>query len=146
MGDDTTLPSRGLRPRPIGKSIESLRTTALVLKSGKAQNEHMFSGLRPKADLPILELLPPPALRERCHRGLARRPHSRAPVCGPHAAKRPASTSRPRLIARSSRSRLALPSSTTSWDRTSVTHSRHISKWSWRWFYEAKLVLADLPS
>ena len=100
MGDDTTLPSRGLRPRPIGKSIESLRTTALVLKSGKAQNEHMFSGLRPKADLPILELLPPPALRERCHRGLARRPHSRAPVCGPHAAKRPASTAMAALSAR----------------------------------------------
>src|SRR6516164_9480224 len=34
----------------------------------------MFSGLPPKADLPpILELLPPPALRERRDRGLARR-------------------------------------------------------------------------
>src|SRR5262245_32138778 len=54
MGNDTTLPPRGLRPRTIGKSIESLRTTALVLKSGKAQNEHMFSGLRSKAVLPIL--------------------------------------------------------------------------------------------
>ena len=34
----------------------------------------MFSGLPPKADhLPILELLPPPALRERRHRVFARR-------------------------------------------------------------------------
>src|SRR4029077_12137016 len=33
----------------------------------------MLSGLPPKADLPILELLPPPALGERRHRGLARR-------------------------------------------------------------------------
>ena len=33
----------------------------------------MFSGLPPKADFPILELLPPPVLRERRHRGLARR-------------------------------------------------------------------------
>ena len=32
----------------------------------------MFSGLPPKADFPILELLPPPALRKRRHRGLAR--------------------------------------------------------------------------
>jgi len=32
-----------------------------------------FSGLPPKADFPILELLPPPALSERGHGGLARR-------------------------------------------------------------------------
>jgi hypothetical protein len=32
-----------------------------------------MSGLPPKADFPILELLPPPALGERRHRGLARR-------------------------------------------------------------------------
>jgi hypothetical protein len=32
-----------------------------------------MSALPPKADFPILELLPPPALRERRHRGLARR-------------------------------------------------------------------------
>src|SRR5262245_31939217 len=32
-----------------------------------------FTGLLPKADFPILKLLPPPALGERCHRGLARR-------------------------------------------------------------------------
>ena len=52
--------------RPVGKS--------LGLKSGKAQNEQMFSGLPPKRTyLPILELLPPPALRERRHGGLARR-------------------------------------------------------------------------
>src|SRR5262245_20123591 len=38
--DNTTLPSRGLGLRPVGKS--------LGLKSGKAQNEHMFSGLPPK--------------------------------------------------------------------------------------------------
>src|SRR5215831_18965074 len=60
----------------------------------------MFSGLPRKADLPILELLPPPALSERRHRGLARRPHSRASVCGPHAAKRPASTAMAGLSAR----------------------------------------------
>jgi len=33
----------------------------------------MFSGLPPKADFPILELLPPPALSERRDGGLARR-------------------------------------------------------------------------
>ena len=33
-------------------------------KTGKAQTEQMFSGLPPKADLPILELLPAPTLRE----------------------------------------------------------------------------------
>src|SRR5262249_54071665 len=44
------------------------------VRSGKAQTDQMFSGLPPKADsLPILELLPPPALRERRHGGLARR-------------------------------------------------------------------------
>ena len=44
------------------------------VRTGKAQNERMFSGLPPKADhLPILELLPPPALTERRHRRLARR-------------------------------------------------------------------------
>src|SRR5215831_21296818 len=63
--NDTTLPSRGLRLRPVGKS--------LGLKSGKAQNEQCFSGLPPKADFPILELLPPPAFCERRHGGLARR-------------------------------------------------------------------------
>jgi hypothetical protein len=35
---------------------------------------HAFSALPPKADFPILKLLPPPTLRERRHRGLARRP------------------------------------------------------------------------
>src|SRR5262249_58420043 len=35
--------------------------------------EHTFSSLPPKADFPILELLPPPALSERRHGGLARR-------------------------------------------------------------------------
>jgi len=43
------------------------------VKAGKSQSEQMLSGLPPKADLPILELLPPPALGERRHRGLARR-------------------------------------------------------------------------
>jgi len=42
------------------------------VRTGKAQNERMFSGLPPKADFPILKLLPPPALRERGHRGLVR--------------------------------------------------------------------------
>src|SRR5262249_21868389 len=32
MGDDTTLPSRGLRLRPAGKSSENLRMTAWVQK------------------------------------------------------------------------------------------------------------------
>src|SRR5262249_34203083 len=47
MRDDTTLPSRGLWLRPIGKSSGCFRMTAGV-KSGKAQNEHMFSGLPQK--------------------------------------------------------------------------------------------------
>src|SRR5262249_41006916 len=38
--DDTTLPSRGLRPRPVGKSLR--------LKKRKAQNEQMFSALLPE--------------------------------------------------------------------------------------------------
>jgi hypothetical protein len=38
-------------------------------KTGKAQTEQTISALPPKADLPILELLPPPALRDRRHRG-----------------------------------------------------------------------------
>jgi hypothetical protein len=49
------------------------RKGPLRVKPGKSQSEQMFSGLPPKADLPILELLPPPTLRERRHRGLARR-------------------------------------------------------------------------
>ena len=58
----------------MGKSSECFRMTAGV-KSGKAQNEQMFSGLPPKADLPP-DLRTTPAARapgERCHRGLARR-------------------------------------------------------------------------
>src|SRR5262249_51830581 len=43
------------------------------VKTGKAQNQQMLSGLPPKADFPILELLPPPALGERRHCGLTRR-------------------------------------------------------------------------
>ena len=40
MGNDTTLPSRGLGLRLVGKS--------LGLKSGKAQRDQMFSGFAPK--------------------------------------------------------------------------------------------------
>src|SRR5262245_28698542 len=47
-----------------------------------------FSGLPPKADFPILELLPPPALSERRHRGLVRRLVASARVCGLCACKR----------------------------------------------------------
>jgi hypothetical protein len=36
----------------------------------------MLSGLPPKADFPILELLPPPASCERRHRGLAQHRNS----------------------------------------------------------------------
>src|SRR5215470_10405853 len=44
------------------------------VRTGKAQNELVFSWLPPKAVLPpILELLPPPAFCERRHRCLARR-------------------------------------------------------------------------
>src|SRR5215471_17324293 len=46
--NDTTLPSRGLCLRPRGRSSECLRMTAGA-ESAKAQNEHMFSGLSPKA-------------------------------------------------------------------------------------------------
>jgi hypothetical protein len=43
-------------------------------KTGKAQNQQMFSGCpRKRTYLPILELLPPLALGERRHRGVARR-------------------------------------------------------------------------
>src|SRR5262245_36727878 len=40
------------------------RFQPLVVRGGKAQSEQMFSGLHPKADFPILQLLPRPALRE----------------------------------------------------------------------------------
>jgi hypothetical protein len=48
------------------------------VKTGKAQNQQTFSGLPPKADFPILELLPPPAPGERSHRTvrLAFHPHA----------------------------------------------------------------------
>src|SRR5215831_106033 len=45
--DYTTLPSRGLGLRPIGKSSECFRMTAGV-KSGKAQNERMFFRFAPQ--------------------------------------------------------------------------------------------------
>src|SRR5215831_7522036 len=67
MGDDTTLPSRGLALRPIGKS--QLGPKAVRLRGSKC-----FPVCpRKRTYLPILQLLPPPALRERRHRGLARR-------------------------------------------------------------------------
>ena len=58
----------------MGKSSECFRMTAGV-RTGKAQNEHIFYRFAPESgtNLPILELLPPPALSERRHRGLARR-------------------------------------------------------------------------
>src|SRR5262245_40089865 len=40
-------------------------------KPEKLSISKCFSGLPPKADLPILELLPPPAFSERCLGGLA---------------------------------------------------------------------------
>src|SRR6516164_7524962 len=46
--DDTTLPSRGLGLRPIGKSSECFRMTAGV-RTGKAQNEHMFYRFAPES-------------------------------------------------------------------------------------------------
>src|SRR5262245_13065618 len=59
--DDTTLPSRGLGLRPIGKSSECFRMTAGV-KSGKAQNERMFFRFAPEsgqmADFDVLKFLP----------------------------------------------------------------------------------------
>jgi len=52
MGDHTTLPSRGLWLRRIGKSGEASELP-LGFKTRKAQNEKMFSGLPPKAELPL---------------------------------------------------------------------------------------------
>jgi hypothetical protein len=42
-------------------------------KNGKAQTEQTIFALPPKRGFPILDLLPPPALGERRHRGLPRR-------------------------------------------------------------------------
>src|SRR6516165_10343955 len=50
--NDTTLPSRGLGLRPIGKSSECFRMTTGV-KSGKAQNERMFYRFAPEIGHPI---------------------------------------------------------------------------------------------
>src|SRR5262249_19397755 len=44
---------------------------------------------RKRTYLPILELLPPPTLRERRHRGLARRLVARASACGHGGSRRP---------------------------------------------------------
>src|SRR5262249_30462116 len=56
-----------------GLGMSALSPTTGV-KTGKAQNQQTFSSLPPKADLlPILKPLLRPALRERRHRGLARR-------------------------------------------------------------------------
>src|SRR5262249_49484608 len=60
MRDDTTVPSRGLGLRPIGKSSECFQLTAGV-GTGKAQNECMFFRFAPKANLPP-ELRTPPAV------------------------------------------------------------------------------------
>src|SRR5262245_20390261 len=46
--DCTTLPSRGLSLRPVGKSSECFRMTAGV-KSSKAQNERMFFRFAPES-------------------------------------------------------------------------------------------------
>jgi len=48
MEEDTTLLSRGLGLRPVGKSSECFRMTAGA-KSGKAQNEQTFSGFAPES-------------------------------------------------------------------------------------------------
>ena len=53
--------------------VASASAVGFGFGSGEAQHGQMFSGLPPKADFPILELPPPQALRERRHRGLARR-------------------------------------------------------------------------
>src|SRR5262249_7394797 len=45
--NDTTFPSRGLRLRPIDRSSECFRMTAGV-RTGKAQNEHMFYRFAPE--------------------------------------------------------------------------------------------------
>src|SRR5215831_551201 len=58
----------------------------MTVRTDKAQRDQMFSGLPPKADFPILELLPSPTLRERRHRGLARR--LRSPCIGVRAMRR----------------------------------------------------------
>src|SRR5262249_20159771 len=55
--------------------VASTSIVGFGFKSGKAQNERMFFRFAPRKQtyLPILELLPLPALGERRHRGLARR-------------------------------------------------------------------------
>src|SRR5262249_36581493 len=77
--DDTTLPSRGLGLRPVGQSSEASELS-LKLKTPKAQSEQRFFPLRPQKRTyhPILELLPPPALGERCHGRPRASPRSRA--------------------------------------------------------------------
>ena len=58
--------------------------TAWGLRSGKAQNEHMFSGLRPKADLPPDLRTTPAASSWRTLPWQPRAsPRSRASACGP---------------------------------------------------------------
>src|SRR5262249_45763102 len=97
--DDTTLPSRGLGLRPIGKSSEAFELP--WLKTAKAQNEQIFFGLPPKADLPP-DLRAPPAAsswRPPPSRPRASR-HSRALVCGLRDARTRASTSTAGLPAR----------------------------------------------
>ena len=51
--------------------VASTSVVGFGFGSGEAQHGQMFPGLPPKADFPILELLPPPALSERRHRGQA---------------------------------------------------------------------------
>ena len=46
---------------------------AVIVRDDADADALVVSALPPKADLPILELVPPPALGERRHRGLARR-------------------------------------------------------------------------
>jgi hypothetical protein len=60
----------------------------------------MFCGLRPKADLPILELLPPPAIGQRRHRGPRASARSRRSASGLRGGHRPASTAMAGLSAR----------------------------------------------
>src|SRR5215831_275447 len=55
------------------QSWRSRRAGCCLLSSEVESEKARFSGLpRRRTYLPILELLPPPALRERSHRGLAR--------------------------------------------------------------------------
>src|SRR5262245_42842704 len=81
MADHTTLPSRGLWLRPIGKSSGCFRMTAGV-KSGKAQNEHMFSGFPKSGQIADDSVCPLCAIGRLMHRNIISEPNTKGPSRG----------------------------------------------------------------